>query len=134
MDMAKKELNIKEMIEEIEEILKTFSGNTFIVPSSWSDKRQFSGLNSTFETYMNERRDYFTFKISNPELINFGIKKEYRTIDTTIANIGTSHINITPIFKLEENVQSFTQIEIVLFFLKEMYNEVYSLNINNTER
>lgn len=73
-------MTTEQLKREIVEMLDAFMDNSFLIPSTWSEERNFSTTEGSFRTYANEERDYLSIELRfNGKYVNKTFRKRAST-------------------------------------------------------
>lgn len=111
-------MKTEQLKKEIIEMLDVFMANSFLIPSTWSDSKNFSDTEASFRTYVNDERNHLSIDlILNGKPINKTFHKFASTQKWEIK--GDNLLTCKPVK---------TQLEETHKILKAIYNEIYSLD------
>lgn len=113
------ETNIK---QEIIKMLDAFMANSYLVPSTHTDYLFFTDRDEQYRTYANDSRDYFSYEIlkSNERIFSGSASKHSQSWHIAGDNLLTCE-------------SSKKQLDTHYQYIKAIYEEIHSLNVDSTK-
>lgn len=113
-----KKSELQKIQQELNQYLDAFAQNTFLIPNGWADVQQFTNREGFYKTYSDEGRHYMSFE---EQSIKITVRKEKENWQISFSG---SLLNAKPVSK---------QIKEAMELIKNIYNEVHSINPNKVK-